>query len=194
MSKRPEAPSEKKLHKRIVEADTVRGGLKGVTVGTAVGSALRHLGHAGKHAPLTGAALGAAAGSISGYHHGKERELRDAVQQERLHQRAEARVKKAYDEAMWTGFRAELEKQANPLAAAAGGILGGVGRGLIGMAAQGARGSVGRSIGAGALNVARGAGFTGANAYKAVGGAALGAGALGAAALGRASAPSQPRY
>jgi hypothetical protein len=196
MSKRPEAPSEKALHKRMVESDAARGGLKGGVVGTALGAGLRHLGHAGKHAPLHGAAIGTALGTISGYHHGKERELRDTVQQERQHMRAEARTKKAYDQAMWAGFADELQKVAimppalGTLASGAGNVLGGIGRSLAG---AGLRTGATRGITGSVLGGLRRVGFAGDSAYKALGGAALGAGALGAAALGRASAPSQPR-
>lgn len=196
MSKRPEAASEKALHKRMVESDTVRGGLKGGVMGTALGAGLRHLGHAGKSAPLHGAAIGTALGSISGYHHGKERQLRDTVQQERQHMRSEARAKKAYDEALWAGFADELQKVAimpaalGTLASGAGNVLGGIGRSLAGAGLRtgATRGITGRVMGG-----LRSVGFGGDAAYKALGGAALGAGALGAAALGRATAPSQPR-
>ena len=86
---------------------------------------------------------------------------------------------------MMRAFQDELvhlrrEKQASILAA--------VGKGVMGLARGGAKGGMRRGLGAGALNMARKAGFRGANATKAVGGAALGAGALGAAGLGAAVA------
>lgn len=194
MSKRPEAPSEKALHRRIVGSDALRGGLKGGVVGTALGAGLQHLGH-GKGAPAVGAALGSALGAASGYHHGKERALRDTVTQERQHMKSEARTKKSYDEAVWAAFRDELTKQSAPVPGVAsigqgiGHVLGSLGRGVVGAGRMvGAQGAT-----AGALRGMRAMGATGNTAYQALGGAALGAGALGAAALGRATAP-RPGY
>lgn len=173
----------------MVEGDIVREGAKGGVVGTALGAGLRHLGHAGKNAPLYGAAAGTALGAISGYHRGKERQLRDTVQQERQHMRTEARTKKAYNETLWAAFSDEVEKRAF-----VGNMLGGIGKSLVGAASSGAKGGFMRNTAGGALNLARKAGFRGADAYKAVGGAALGAGALGAGMIGRATAPSSPGY
>ena len=76
-------------------------------------------------------------------------------------------------------FRDELTKEAG-----IGGILGSVGKGIVGAAGGAAKGGLIRNATGGALNLARKAGFSGDSAYKALGGAALGAGALGAAGVG----------
>ncbi len=112
MTARPEAPSERELHKRMVEGDVVTHGVRGGATGAALGAALHHLGHGPKYMPLIGGAAGTALGTVIGYHKGRERKLKDTVQQERLHQRTEARVKKSYNEAVMAGFSAELVKHA----------------------------------------------------------------------------------
>lgn len=196
MANRKEAPSEKSLHKRMVEGDVVHEGAKGGVVGTALGAALRHLGHAGKNAPLYGAAAGTALGTISGYHRGKERQLRDVVQQERRHMRTEARTKKAYNETLWTAFSEEVEKRAfTSLATRIGsGLLRG-GTALAGKISPEAAKTVKGWVGSG--TTAMGGGLPGtrrlarATGYAAMGGTGL---LAGGAMLGRATAPSSPGY
>jgi len=189
---RQTASSEKALHKKMVESETVREGLKGTAAGTALGAGLRHLGHAGKNAPLYGAALGSAFGAISGYHRGKERALRDTVQQERQHMRTEARTKKAYNETLWAAFSDEVEKSA-----AGPGVLRGIGQHVIGFANRGAKAFGKAGKGSTYTDLLR-------QGMEASGGAAkfqrnvgIGATALGAGGLlmaGRAMAPSSPGY
>ena len=192
MANRKEAPSEKALHKKIVEGDIVREGTKGGVVGTALGAGLRHLGHAGKNAPLYGAAAGTALGAISGYHRGKERQLRDTVQQERQHMRTEARTKKAYNETLWAAFSDEVEKSAFWT-----GVMRGIGKRTLGLANRGAKavGAAGKGSGyAGLLQKGIEASGGAANFQRNVG---IGATALGAGGLlmaGRATAPSSPGY
>lgn len=186
------APSEEALHKKMVESAAVREGLKGTAAGTALGAGLRHLGHAGKNAPLYGAALGSALGTVSGYHRGRERALRDTVQQERQHMRAEARMKKAYDETLWGAFSDEVEKCAFWT-----GVIRGIGKRTIGLANRGAKtvGLAGKdSTYSNLLRKGIEASGGGANFQRNVG---IGATALGAGGLlmaGRSMAPSSRGY
>lgn len=184
MAPRAKAPSEKPLHKKMVEGDIVREGAKGGVVGTALGAGLRHLGHAGKNAPLYGAAAGTALGAISGYHRGKERQLRDTVQQERQHMRTEARTKKAYNETLWAAFSDEVEKHAF-----VGAALNTLGRGIAG---AGLKSGTTRGFTSNVIGGLRGMGAK--NPYQALGGIAAGGALLGAGMLGRATAPSSPGY
>ena len=196
MADRKKAPSEQSLHKKMVEGDVVRGGVKGGVVGTALGAGLRHLGHAGKNAPLYGAAAGTALGAISGYHRGKERQLRDTVQQERQHMRTKARTKKAYNEVLWDAFSDEVEKRAFAgLATRLGANIMRGGTALAGAISPEAAKTVTGWIGSGTK--ALGGKLTGtrrlarATGYTAMGGTGL---LAGGALLGRATAPSSPGY
>lgn len=92
---RNKSEHEEKLHSVMQHHDVGEGAAKGGLLGAAAGRALAH---GSKHTALATAAgglLGLGTGSLVGRVKGKERTLRDTVAQERIHDRAEARMKKA---------------------------------------------------------------------------------------------------
>lgn len=184
-----ETPSESELHRLMIKSDRGGGALKGAVIGTAMGAALRHLGHAGHYAPHIGATLGTIVGGESGRKHGVERKLKDIVQQERLQQRAEARVKKSYNEAVMAGFADEVKRAS--FAAIGQKVIQGVTKYAPKWMGGGATGGIQKAV-TGAGN-ALGGGLTGGvRLSRAVGGAAVAAPLLigGGIAAGRMSKSS----
>ena len=180
-SQRHKVESEDSLRRTQYLEGIVGEGAKGGVTGAALGAGLKHFGHGG--GPGIGAAAGTAIGAVHGALKGHERELRDEVSQQRMHHRAEERSKKAgnmmsrsYSEAVWGGFRNELEKSAflGAMATSLGSkALGGITNALGSGAAGGVRNAVGtRLMGMAAKHP---------NMARDVGGVMMGAGALGAA-------------